>query len=429
MNQKSLFKHSWLSLVAALSVSAAGLKEINPPVEPSPEKVIAIVGGKLLDGLGGPALQNSVIVIRGSKIVAVGQAETTSIPEGAERFNAKGLSIVPGLIDSHFHSVNDLNIPGRFLRNGLTTFRDPGHPFRFYQAVKQTDDLMPRVFLCGAHLDSYPPIWPQQAVIIKDAPHARTIVREHVKQGASAIKIYFRLPLELYGPICTTAHTLGVPVTAHLELVDADDAIRAGLNAIEHVTSFGTALADPEESQVFKKRISENPSSRTELRYRLWSGLDLDRSPRVKPLLKLLVERKTVVSPTLAVFEKRAGDKNASEFHVRAFDNMLRFVGMCHESGVTMVAGSHTWVPHAELGWAFQRELELLVEAGLTPMQALQAGTINNARFFRAEDRLGSIQPGKVADIVLVGGDPSKDIKAMYNVRQVVINGHWLPKR
>jgi imidazolonepropionase-like amidohydrolase len=405
---------------------ADGLKEINPPGEETADRITALIGGRLIDGHGGKPVDDAVVIVRAARIAAAGSRDSIEIPKNAIRTNVSGLAIVPGLLDSHFHSINEIDVPSRFLSHGVTAFRDPGHPFRFYQAVKQTSEPMPRVFLTGAHLDSFPPIWPQQAAIIKDEQHARQIVNEHVGRGASAIKIYFRLPLELYEPVCDSAHRRGVPVTAHLELVDADDAIRAGLDGVEHVTSFGTTLADPIVAKDFKETVSENPDMRRDYRYRLWAGLDLERSPRVKPLLELMVERKVVVSPTLAVFERRAGDKDVADMHVRGFEKMLQFVGMCHQAGVTIVAGSHTWVPHADLGWAYQRELELLVESGLEPLEAIKAGTVNNARFFGAEDRLGSIGPGKMADMVFVRGDPSRDIKDMYKVSCVMFNGRWI---
>jgi len=138
------------------------------------------------------------------------------------------------------------------------------------------------------------------------------------------------------------------------------------------------------------------------------------------------VNQHVFVSPTLAVFERRPGDEGATEVHARGFANMLRFVGLCHEAGATIVVGSHTSVPHAEPGWAYQREMELLVEAGLSPLRAITAGTYNNARFFRIEDRLGSIERGKVADLVLVEGNPAEDIRAMYDVRRVMLNGVWM---
>jgi imidazolonepropionase-like amidohydrolase len=284
---------------------------------------------------------------------------------------------------------------------------------------------MPRVFLSGAHLDAAPPAWPDQAVVISDANHARRTVNEHVDQGASAIKIYMRLPSEHIAAACETAAARRVPVTAHLELVDADVAIRAGVRGIEHVTSFGTALANADNATRFRDLVGADSAARSELRHWLWSTIDLDRSPRVQPLLNLIVERQVFVSPTLAVFEKRTGDKGASASDVTGFATMLRFVGLCHKAGAVVVVGSHTQAPHAERGRAYQRELELLVEAGLTPMQAIVAGTWHNARFFGAAERLGTIEAGKLADLILIDGDPSGDIRAMRHVQRVMLNGVW----
>ncbi len=428
-SNSSFVRLAVLAAVMAITLAgrtvAAGLEEINPPPERDNATLIALVGGTLIDGEQDRPVQDAVVVVRGSSILRAGSRQEVEIPPGAVVHDIAGMTVMPGLIDSHFHSINDLRTPALFLSHGLTAFRDPGHPFRFYQAVAQTKQAMPRVFLCGAHLDAYPPIWPQQAVIIDNNQRARDAVNTHVDRGASGIKIYFRLPLAHFQTICDTAAARGVPVTAHLELVDADDAIRAGLDGVEHITSFGTALADPQAASDFKETIAANPKARGELRYRLWSKLDLD-GEKARRLVRLIVDQNVVVSPTLAVFERRAGKKNATAFEAAGFANMLKFVGQCHRAGATMVVGSHTHVPFAQPGWAYQRELELLVEAGLSPMDAIQSGTINNARFFRAEDRLGSIEVGKAADLVIVEGDPSREIKAMRDVKHVMLHGGWV---
>jgi len=217
-----------------------------------------------------------------------------------------------------------------------------------------------------------------------------------------------------------------VPVTAHLELVSADDAIRAGLDGVEHVTSFGTALAEPDEAERFRKAVTEDNEARRKARYELWSRLDLRASPRVRPLLDLIVKRKVFLSPTLAVFERRRGDRGVTEVEARGYENMLEFVRLCHGAGARIVVGSHSVVPKAEHGWAYQRELELLAECGLTPMEAIAAATRNNAEFFRVSGRLGTIEPGKLADLVLLNGDPLKDIRAMRRVERVMLNGCWI---
>lgn len=403
---------------------SAGLREVNPPKAPDEIRTIALVGARLIDGRGGRPVDGSIVVVKGNKITAIGRSVT--IPRGAERVDVSGMSILPGLFDAHFHSVNDLEKPVDYLLSrGVTSFRDPGHPFRFYQAVMQTDLTMPRVFLCGAHLDTHPAVWPQQAVLVKDAAHARQTVIDHVRHGASAIKIYFRLPLKYHETVCRTATEQGVSVTAHLELVDAVDAIKAGVRGIEHVTSFGASLAARKAAENFRRQVRANPNARKKLRHELWSGLDLN-SPRVRPVLDLIVEKGVFVSPTLGIFEKRMGSPGNTEREVRGFENMLKFVRLCHEAGAKIVVGSHTHHPFAKRGTAYQHEMELLVQCGMTPLEVISAASIRNAEFFGTEDRLGSIEAGKLADLVLVEGDPSREIMAMNRVKHVMLNGIWV---
>jgi imidazolonepropionase-like amidohydrolase len=427
MSRLSFF---FLLLALATSLPAADLREINPPPEPAPDSQIAIVNARLIDGRGGHPLENAAVLIRGSKITAAGPQTSITIPEEAKRLDATGLTLLPGLIDTHFHSRNDPVRPIEYeLNRGITTFRDPGHPFRFYDAVRAAqaaeEKTFPRIFLCGAHLDAHPLAHPDHGFLIHDADHARRTVNEHVDHGATAIKIYMRLPLDHIAAACEAAKQRGVLVTAHLELIDADAAIRVGVRGIEHITSFGTVLAEPEVAAKFKAAVEAESAARHPMRYMLWSTLDLDNSPRVKPLLDLIVRDRVVVSPTLTVFEKRAGQKGATESDAAAFANMVKFTGMCHRAGAKIVVGSHTSGPHAEKGRAYQRELELLADAGLSPLEILTAATKNGAEFFGIENRLGTIEPGKLADLVLVEGDPSKDIAALKDVRKVMLNGLW----
>ena len=180
--------------------------------------------------------------------------------------------------------------------------RDPGAWMEAYDGARQSGRPLPRLFLAGPHLDNAPPAYPHDAIIVRDAEETRLAVNRFVEQGASVIKVYFRLPLGLIRVSAETAHARGVPVTAHLEIVDAADAIRAGVDGIEHITSFGTALLPPREAEKYRQAMLADNNARREGRYKVWSGLDLD-APRARPLLTLIAQRGTFVSPTLAVFE------------------------------------------------------------------------------------------------------------------------------
>jgi imidazolonepropionase-like amidohydrolase len=414
------------SLVAAgLARNVVSLKEINPPAADT-NRVVAIVGVTLIDGKGGATVSNAVVIVRGGKIAAAGSRKSAKISAGAEVFDATGKTLLPGFIDSHFHIERDYELPGLVLSRGVTSLRDPGQWIEIYDPIRRSGRPQPRCFVAGPHLDCPPHAHPQDAFTVQNADETRRAINRFVDEGASVIKVYYRLPLELIGVACEAAHRRGVPVTAHLELVDADDALRAGLDGVEHVTSFGTALAESDEAERFRKAVSEDNEARRKARYELWSRLDLRASPRVRPLLNLIVKRKVFLSPTLAVFEKRRGDRGVTEIEARGFENMLEFVRLCHSAGARIVVGSHSSVPKAERGWAYQRELELLAECGLTPMEIIAAATRNNAEFFRVSSRLGRIEPGKLADLVLIAGDPLRDIHAMRQVERVMLNGHWI---
>lgn len=405
------------------SQSVNALNEVNPPNSASPYTITALINGRLIDGLGGTPVENATILIKGNRISEVGSGIT--IPVEAQVVDLEGMTVLPGLVDAHLHTVNDNNTLNTFLRHGVTTMRDPGHPFRFYQSIHFAEVPLPRIFLTGAHLDAYPGVYTQQAMMIRDHDHVREVVKSYVEQGSSGLKIYFRLPLNFYETVLQSAAYHGVPVVAHMELVPAEAAIRAGLKGIEHVTSFGTSLADPKDAEEFIQGVDQNNNYRNEGRYRLWSGIDLDHE-RVKQLLLLAAKEKVALCPTLATFERQEGDEGVKDYQAKGFKNMLDFVGMAHQAGVRIVTGSHTHGNYAESGWAYQREMELMVAAGMSPLEVITASTLHTAEYLGTSSRVGSIEAGKLADLVIVNGNPAVDIRDMYNIKKVMLNGVWI---
>jgi imidazolonepropionase-like amidohydrolase len=384
---------------------------------------IIISGARLIDGRGGPPTENSIVVIEGDRIVAAGPRSSVQPPEG-ETFDASGLTLLPGLIDAHYHR-GSLKLPNMFLNNGVTSVRDPGAWNQSYDAVKELGVPIPRLFLTGPHLDMAPAAYPENSLLVNDPEEARAVVHRFVDEGATALKVYFRLPLASIRAVCEAAHQRNVPVTAHLEIVRADDAIEAGLDGIEHVTSVGTAIADPMEAEKFRQAVTADNKARNEGRYQLWSKVDFE-SPRVGRLIDLMARRGVFFSPNLAIFERRAGERGATEMHAKACENMRRFTGMARKAGVRVVVGSHSNVPYAETGWAYQREMELMVESGMTPMEVIVGATLDNAKFFRAQAHIGSVEPGKLADLVLIEGDVVRDIGSMRSIRRVMLGGAWI---
>ena len=401
------------------------IHELNEKEILKGDKVIALTGAILIDGNGGEPIQNSCVVVRNDKIELVGKAGEVVIPKEAQVLSVSGLTILPGLIDSHYHNENSLEMPGLILSHGVTSIRDPGNWIENYNEVRSSGKAAPRLFLTGPHINTYPPAYPEDAIIVQDAEEGRLAVNQLVGQGATAIKVYFGLPVGIIKEVCAAAHLKGLPVTAHLEITNAMDAINAGLDGIEHITSFGTVLLPSRDAEKYKLRVLADNDARKRGRYEVWNSLHLENNGRADSLIKFLARRKTFVTPTLAVFEKRADKGDSVE--VNGFRNMVKFTGQAKKGGVRIVLGSHTWGPYAETGFAHFREMELFREAGLSPMEIIVAATMENARFFQIDERLGSIEKGKLADIILVEGDPSKDIEAMRRVRMVMLNGVWIP--
>ena len=400
------------------------IRELNEKEIPRGDKVIALVGATLIDGNGGEPVQNSCIVVRNDRIEFVGKDGDIDIPKEAEIIDVKGLTLLPGLIDAHYHNEDSDEMASLFLSHGVTSVRDPGEWIESYDGIRASGKAIPRLFLAGPHIDTYPPAYPLDAYIVKDAEEARLAVDQFARQGATVIKVYYRLSIGMIVEICNTAHRYGLPVTAHLEITNARDAIEAGVDGIEHITSFGTCLLPMRDAEKYKQLVMADNNARRRGRYEVWNSLNLENNIAADSLIQFLSDKKTFVSPTLAVFERQS-DKGDS-IEVNGFSNMMKFVGKAKRGGVRIVVGSHSYVPYAEPGFAYFREMELLQEAGLSNMEVIEAATMENAWFFRIEERLGSIEEGKIADLLLVEGDPLKDIQAMRNVRRVMLNGVWV---
>ena len=390
---------------------------------------------RVIDGTGAPPLEHGRIVIQDDRLAEVGTRETVAAPAGADTLDLTGRTVVPGLIDLHFHIENDPKLALRQLSHGVTSFRDPGQweeKFVGLRRIIAADHLAaPRIFTAGPHIDGEHPAYPADSVVARDPEEARRFAERNINEGASSIKIYFRLQLASARAVIDVCVARQVPCTAHLEILDARELLMAGLQGVEHITSLGPSVASRVEREAYRQAVLADNDARRDGRYKMFSHLQLD-GPEAQALYDILHTRHPWIDPTLAVFERRAvpppprTSPATVAKYVSGFDTMKRLTRRVALEGGRIVVGGHSTVPFAARGEAPWREMELLVDSGFTPLEVIEAATGTAATFLYRERDLGTLQPGRLADLVVLSGDPLRNIAEIRTIERVMAGGSWI---
>jgi imidazolonepropionase-like amidohydrolase len=420
----------WLgacSTVAVVqAVLAGGARQDRP---------LVLDGVRIVDGTGVPPIEHGRIVVDRDRIVSVGTSESVAVPPGAERIDLSGRTITPGLIDMHFHIEDDPKLALRQLSHGVTAFRDPGQweeKFLELRKMIAADQLPgPRIFTAGPHIDGERPAYPADAVVARDPEEARRLAERNIDGGASSLKIYFRLPLSSARAVIAVCEARHVPCTAHNEILDAKELLDAGLHGFEHITSLVMSLLPRVQAEAYRQSVLADNDARRDGRYLAFANADLD-GPEATALYAVLHARRPWLDATLAVFERRADrlpDGTTPEMAPvlgAGFKKMQKLTRRAALEGARLVVGGHSTVPFAGRGEAPWRELELLVESGLSPLEALTAATGTAAAFLYRSDQFGTLKPGLQADIAVFKDNPAQHVSAVRTVERVMVGGRWV---
>jgi cytosine/adenosine deaminase-related metal-dependent hydrolase len=409
-----------------------------------PAGALVLTGAGLFDPVGGVVQPGITVVVQGQRIVAVGADGTVAIPELARVIDAAGQTILPGLWDMHVH-LSDDDGP-LHLAAGVTSVRDLANDTDALLARAARWDageaIGPRVIFAG-FMDGPGPYAGPTKVLVDTLEEAREAIDRYADQGHQQIKIYSSIDPALVPGIADHAHARGLRLSGHVPaFMTAEQAVRAGFDEIQHV------------NMLFLNFFPDVEDTRTPARFTAVAerAADLDlRSEEVQAFLDLLDSRDVVVDPTVGVFESmftaRPGipdpqlaavaarlppvvrrstlggglpvtDDTAAARHRASFEKLLEMVRRLHEEGIPIVGGTD-----ALAGFSLHRELELYAEAGIPVAEVLRIATLGAAELTGRDDTLGTLAPGRLADLVVVPGNPLVDLSVLRRATLVVKDG------
>ena len=459
----------WLSIVlvtlGAVGSQAAPSRAPLPPALRAFVKVdapsVALRHVRVIDGTGAPPRDNQTLVIAGGTIAAMGGDGTVPVPEAATVLDLTGYSVMPGIVGMHEHMYyptpggspamygeHATSFPRLYLAGGVTTMRTTGsvEPYTDLELKRAIDEgtmLGPKMRITGPYFEGEGSYTPQMRQL-KDAEDARRTAEYWMDEGVTSFKAYMHVtPAEL-AALVKAGHARGVTVTGHLCAIGFREAAAIGIDDLEHGLAVDTEFYSG-------KKPGECPDAKAAAR-EMAETLDVASAP-VQDMIRDLVAHKVAVTSTLPVFETFVPGRaplaarvldamtetaKASYLRVRStisddgaaspwpalFKKELQFEHDFAKAGGLLLAGlDPTGYGGVVPGFGDQREIELLVEAGITPVEAIHVATSNGAQFLGELDRIGTLAVGKAADIVVVHGDPSTTIADVEKVETVFKDG------
>ncbi len=453
---------------------------LGNPAEPAPPDSILIRGATLIDGTGAAATPNSAILIENNKIAAVGQADELKAPAGTEVVDATGKFIIPGLIDAHVHYREWLGEV--FLAHGVTSVIDLGNLTEWVIAVRDAINKGkmrgPRIFTSGNFLDGGDKTEAftnfvtrvkrsgRHKTFVKTVEEAQQAARELIAQGVDTIKVYQHLTPEQLRAIIQEARKHNLAVVGHSDTVQ--ESVRQGINGITHLWGVSASTLPPEKHAAYLKGELASPYAHMDpVRVDELIAMLVRNNVYINPLLEhehkaftgwaerheqedhLFLQRPELayipVNARLGMlsmyyrvrnYARRLGENfprletlsaaDREEFQ-KGYQIAQEFTRKFVARGGKLFLGTDTGGGAKEIpGLAVPQEMEVLAETGLSPAQILEAATKNNAQLFRIADKVGTLEPGKLADLIILSADPLADISNVRKIDKVMKDGQWV---
>ena len=443
------------------------------------QQPVVLSGVTVIDGTGAPPLPDAVVVISQGRITAVGRRGQISVPGNAAVQELPGRYLLPGFIDMHAHvafgpvtvgknpgepplsfkydEAASLQMLRALLAYGVTTIRNPAGPTA--EAVALRDRVGrgevpgPRTFAAGEVIDFM--TTPGLGVGAATDSAVRVAVRAQAKAGVDYIKLYAGLAPALLAAGVDEAHRHGLKAIAHPLFTSWTEAARSGIDGIVHIVPGNPRLLPPGRRPAYLKSITG-----TQFMYTWFEYVDF-AAPEIDTMITALTTRNIPIDPTLVTFEAmfRGNDTlitrspdlittpgsllrnwqqdftlsmgwTQDEFRAAqsAWPTVLAFTKLLYDRGVFLLVGTDTPNPWAAPGTSFHREMELLVNAGIPPLEVLRLATRNGAEALGISNEVGTIAVGKRADLVLLETDPVADIRNTRRIVWVMQGGRILPR-
>jgi imidazolonepropionase-like amidohydrolase len=428
----------YLTLVALLVISlfSCSPNQTFASIQSDSEKIdakglVILEGASLIDGTGSPPRNDSVVVLKDERILTVtDKGSYTTYPKDSEIVNLTGRFLIPGLFDMHAHvaGVLDLsynqtiseNTLEALLDNGITTIRNPGGPTKesvaLRDAVAAGQIKGPQIFTAGRLINGLP--FPTR--FVETIANTEAEVREEVKRQADAGVDYVKLYVGLYPNLVKTAideaHNQGIKVIGHLYLTSWTDAANLGIDALTHGVPVSPFLLSEDKREIFIE------NGRGPFDHFLWLNLVDLNSTKINEMINALVKNKIPVDPTLSIYEAMLKDDPQNQ---HLWSKVLQLTKILYDHGVTIMSG--TDIPNFGLipGISLHHELELLVKAGINPLNVIKIATSNGADALGILDDVGTIESGKQADMIILNANPIINIRNIGAIEGVIEDGQF----